>query len=184
MRILIADDVVQQQAVAENAIRERGAVMPIERLYLFGGWRLEETARDLVGPGGRRVDLTSSEFDLLLAFVRQPGRALSRDALLGTLEGASGLISIVRSIRWWRGCARSWPAAPTGPRSFARCAASAIFSAPPSPGLAREGNPPPLDAARPAPPRLTHREGGCYPCATLAFNLLYLNEIKRHSCRR
>jgi DNA-binding response OmpR family regulator len=34
----------------------------------------------------RQVDLTSSEFDLL-AFVRQPGQALSRNALLGTLRG-------------------------------------------------------------------------------------------------
>jgi two-component system, OmpR family, response regulator len=62
-------------------------VVPIERLYFFAGWRLEETARDLVSPGGRRVDLTSSEFDLLLAFVRHPGQALSRDALLGMLRG-------------------------------------------------------------------------------------------------
>jgi two-component system, OmpR family, response regulator len=60
---------------------------PVERLYVFAGWTLEETARDLVNPTGRRVDLTSSEFDLLLAFVRQPGKALSRDALLGTLRG-------------------------------------------------------------------------------------------------
>jgi two-component system, OmpR family, response regulator len=94
MRILILDDADQDRAVAENAIRERDAeigradaVMPIERLYLFAGWRLEETARDLVSPAGRRVVLTSSEFDLLLVFVRRPGQALSRDALLGTLRG-------------------------------------------------------------------------------------------------
>ena len=94
MRILILDDADQERAVTENIARERDggirradAVMPVERLYLFAGWRLEETARDLVSPAGRRVDLTSSEFDLLLVFVRQPGQALSRDALLGTLRG-------------------------------------------------------------------------------------------------
>jgi two-component system, OmpR family, response regulator len=96
MRILILDDANQDQdrAVIENAIRERDveirradALKPIERLYVFAGWTLEETARDLVSPAGRRVDLTSSEFDLLLAFVRRPGQALSRDALLGTLKG-------------------------------------------------------------------------------------------------
>jgi DNA-binding response OmpR family regulator len=94
MRVLILDDADRERAAAENAVRERdaeigrvGAVMPIERLYLFAGWTLEETARDLVSPAGRRIDLTSSEFDLLLAFVRQPGQALSRDALLGTLRG-------------------------------------------------------------------------------------------------
>ncbi len=94
MRILTADDADQEPGVNENAIGERDAeigradaVMPIERLYLFAGWTLEETARGLVSPGGRRVDLTSSEFDLLLAFVRRPGQALSRSALLGTLRG-------------------------------------------------------------------------------------------------
>jgi two-component system, OmpR family, response regulator len=94
MRILILDDAGREQALPENAILERAAeigrafsVTPFEQLYLFAGWRLEETARDLVTPGGRRVDLTSSEFDLLLAFVRQPGQALSRAALLGALRG-------------------------------------------------------------------------------------------------
>ena len=94
MRINILDDADLGRAVIEDPIRERdveirraGAATPVERLYLFAGWTLEETARDLVSPAGRRVDLTSSEFDLLLAFVRQPGQALSRDALLGTLRG-------------------------------------------------------------------------------------------------
>jgi two-component system, OmpR family, response regulator len=94
MRILILDDADREPSAIENAIRGReveirraDAMRPIERLYLFAGWTLEETARDLVSPAGRRVDLTSSEFDLLLAFVRQPGQALSRDALLGTLRG-------------------------------------------------------------------------------------------------
>jgi two-component system OmpR family response regulator len=94
MGILILNDVDKQRTAAESAFREPNAeigrpdfVVPIERLYFFAGWRLEETARDLVSPGGRRVDLTSSEFDLLLAFVRHPGQALSRDALLGMLRG-------------------------------------------------------------------------------------------------
>jgi len=94
MRDLTVDDAGRESAATGNAIRERGAeirragaVEPVERLYLFAGWTLEEMARDLVSPAGRRVDLTSSEFDLLLAFVRQPGRALSRDTLLATLRG-------------------------------------------------------------------------------------------------
>jgi two-component system, OmpR family, response regulator len=94
MRILILDDADQNLAVVENALRERDieirgaeAIEPSERFYLFAGWRLEETARDLVSPAGSRVDLTSSEFDLLLILLRQPGQALSRDALLGALRG-------------------------------------------------------------------------------------------------
>jgi two-component system, OmpR family, response regulator len=94
MRIFNLDEAGQESAASEDAVRERDvevrradAVKPVERLYLFAGWRLEETARDLFNPAGRRVGLTSSEFDLLMAFVREPGRALSREALLGTLRG-------------------------------------------------------------------------------------------------
>jgi DNA-binding response OmpR family regulator len=94
MRMLILEEADRERTAIESANRGRDAeigradaVMPVERLYLFAGWTLEETARNLVSPAGRRVDLTSSEFDLLLAFVRQPGQALSRDALLGTLRG-------------------------------------------------------------------------------------------------
>ena len=94
MRNLIFDDAEDERPVIEGAspqrdveIRRAAAFQPIERLYLFAGWTLEETARDLFSPAGRRVDLTSSEFDLLLALVRQPGQALSRNALLGRLRG-------------------------------------------------------------------------------------------------
>ena len=40
-----------------------------------------------MSPAGQRVDLTSSEFDLLMAFLRHPGQPLSRAALLGVLRG-------------------------------------------------------------------------------------------------
>jgi DNA-binding response OmpR family regulator len=94
MRILILGDAGEDAAAIESAIRERKVVIrrantvePFEQFYLFAGWTLEETARNLVSPTGRRVDLTSSEFELLMAFLRQPGRALSRTALLGVLRG-------------------------------------------------------------------------------------------------
>jgi two-component system, OmpR family, response regulator len=94
MRILNLDDADRESIVLEDVVRERDveirrrdAVKPVERFYLFAGWTLEEIARDVFSPAGRRVDLTSSEFDLLMAFVRQPGQALSRDVLLGTLRG-------------------------------------------------------------------------------------------------
>jgi two-component system, OmpR family, response regulator len=94
MQIHILDDAGQELAAIDNAVRRREgeirraqAVKPIERLYLFAGWTLDETVRDLVSPAGRRVDLTSSEFDLLIAFLRQPSQPLSRAALLGVLRG-------------------------------------------------------------------------------------------------
>jgi DNA-binding response OmpR family regulator len=94
MRILILGDGGEDAAAIENAIRARDRVIrrasatePVEGLYVFAGWTLEETARNLVSPSGRRVDLTSSEFELLMAFLRQPGQTLSRAALLGALRG-------------------------------------------------------------------------------------------------
>jgi two-component system, OmpR family, response regulator len=55
--------------------------------WRFAGWTLDAVTRQCVSPLGRRVDLTSSEYDLLTAFLRQPGRTLSRNALLGRLRG-------------------------------------------------------------------------------------------------
>lgn len=94
MQIHILDDVGQELSPIETAIRRREvaigraeAAKAIERIYMFAGWTLNETVRDLIGPAGQRVDLTSSEFDLLMAFLRQPGQPLSRGALLGVLRG-------------------------------------------------------------------------------------------------
>ncbi len=94
MQIHILEETGQELAAIDNAVR-RGeleirraqAIKPIERLYMFAGWTLDETVRDLIGPAGQRVDLTSSEFDLLIAFLRQPGQPLSRGALLSALRG-------------------------------------------------------------------------------------------------
>jgi hypothetical protein len=138
MRILILDDASEGLAAIESAIqghqiqiRRADAVEP-NRLYVFAGWTLEETARDLVSRAGRRVDLTSSEFDLLMAFLRQPGQALSRDALLGVLRGREwtyfdrSIDTLVARLR------KKLADGADRPRWFARCAASAIYSAPPS----------------------------------------------------
>jgi DNA-binding response OmpR family regulator len=109
VRILILDDDNQGLAAIETALRRGGIEIhnagaaavanaspgresldlpaPAERLYVFAGWTLDATARDVVSPSGRRVDLTSSEFDLLMAFIRRPGQTASRSALLGALRG-------------------------------------------------------------------------------------------------
>jgi len=110
MQIHILEEAGQELAAIDDTVRRREleirraqAVKPIERLYTFAGWTLDETVRDLVGPAGQRVDLTSSEFDLLIAFLRQPGQP----PFSACCAGANGRISIARSIRWSRGCARN-----------------------------------------------------------------------------
>ena len=52
------------------------------RAYKFTGWELNTGTRRLKSPGGESVDLTNSEYALLVAFLRSPQRVLTRDQLL------------------------------------------------------------------------------------------------------
>jgi two-component system, OmpR family, response regulator len=53
----------------------------------FEGWRLDMSARELISPAGEEVRLTTGEFDLLVAFVTNANRVLSRDRLLEMTRG-------------------------------------------------------------------------------------------------
>jgi two-component system OmpR family response regulator len=57
------------------------------RPLTFAGWRIDPTTRELHDPAGVRITLTSAEFDLLLAFCRNPGKVLSRDHLIELVHG-------------------------------------------------------------------------------------------------
>src|SRR5271166_5708882 len=48
----------------------------------FGDLRLDIDARRLLQPDGEELELTAMEFDLLVAFARNPNRVLSRERLL------------------------------------------------------------------------------------------------------
>ena len=48
----------------------------------FVGWTLDTRQRELLRPGGVAVELTSGEYDVLLAFIERPQRVLTRDRLL------------------------------------------------------------------------------------------------------
>jgi len=48
----------------------------------FEGWSLDVSRRRLTSPQGSDVALTTGEFDMLLVFVRNPGRVLSRETLM------------------------------------------------------------------------------------------------------
>jgi DNA-binding response OmpR family regulator len=52
------------------------------RIYRFSGWELTTGTRRLKSPDGRNVELTNSEYALLVAFLKAPGRILTRDQLL------------------------------------------------------------------------------------------------------
>lgn len=61
---------------------------------VFDDWTLDTRRRELTAADGSRVELTSGEYDLLLAFIERPNRILSRDQLAdlgrGRAFGAGG----------------------------------------------------------------------------------------------
>ena len=53
----------------------------------FEGWRIDPAKRELTAPQGRAVELTTGEFDLMLAFARHPQRVLTRDRIMDLIKG-------------------------------------------------------------------------------------------------
>lgn len=59
------------------------------RLLQFAGWRLDTLKRELTDPRGVVVDLSTGEYDLLLAFLEAPQRVLTREFLLDAARNRS-----------------------------------------------------------------------------------------------
>ena len=78
---------VLRRVSTSEAPAAAGAAPPRGDKYRFAAWELDAAARRLVDSGGSEVVLTSGEFDLLVAFVKHPGRVLSRDFLLEQTRG-------------------------------------------------------------------------------------------------
>ncbi|MFC7694519.1 response regulator transcription factor [Paeniroseomonas aquatica] len=55
------------------------------RWMRFQGWSLDTARRDLLSPAGAVIDLSSAEFDLLVAFLEHPQQMLTRDKIFGLL---------------------------------------------------------------------------------------------------
>jgi two-component system OmpR family response regulator len=76
-----------------RAILRRVSVVPSpprnsgRSVFRFAGWMLDAPRRVLLSPDGVLTDLTSGEFDLLLAFVEHPQQVLNRDQLLDLAHG-------------------------------------------------------------------------------------------------
>lgn len=56
-------------------------------MFKFSGWTVDLTRRRVESPEGLMVDMTASEFDLLVAFLERPQRVLSREQLLDLTRG-------------------------------------------------------------------------------------------------
>ncbi len=80
-----------------RAVLRRAALLP-ERAAVtagalqFDGWRIDPGMRQLHSPAGIRVELTSAEFDLLMAFCQHPRRVLTRDQLLDLTHGRAARV--------------------------------------------------------------------------------------------
>lgn len=58
-------------------------------ILIFDGWRLDLMRRKLTCPDGGDVPLTTGEFDMLVVFVRNQGRVLSRETLMDLTRNRS-----------------------------------------------------------------------------------------------
>ncbi len=58
-----------------------------EEIVSFEGWRLNVSRRQVLDPEGRDVELTTGEYEMLTAFVRNAGRVLTREVLMDLTRG-------------------------------------------------------------------------------------------------
>lgn len=66
-------------------------------VFEFAGWKLDPGTRQLTNPAGELVELSTGEYDLLVAFAERPQRVLSRDRLLDLAKGRAA-VAFDRSI--------------------------------------------------------------------------------------
>ncbi len=78
----------------DTAVPSDGEVAPV---LSFAGWSLDLARRTLTNPVGEPVDLSTGEYDLLVAFAERPQRVLSRDRLLDLAKGRAA-VAFDRSI--------------------------------------------------------------------------------------
>lgn len=66
--------------------------------YIFDGWVVDTLRRELINPQGVAIDLSTGEYDLLLAFVAAPQRVLTREQLLDMARHRTTVAGFDRSI--------------------------------------------------------------------------------------
>lgn len=66
-------------------VADRGKVLR------FAGWTLDLARRRLESPGREPIELSTGEFDLLVAFAERPQRVLNRDQLLDLARGRAAI---------------------------------------------------------------------------------------------
>ena len=65
-----------------NSQRSPADALASVRAYRFAGWELNARLRRLTSPDGETLPMSTTQFNLLVAFLASPQRVLSRDQLL------------------------------------------------------------------------------------------------------
>jgi two-component system, OmpR family, response regulator len=78
---------IAPRPAALGCVPDAPAVESAAKAFLFEGFQLDLQKRELRGKTGNFVPLTTGEFELLLAFARNPNRVLNRDQLLDLVKG-------------------------------------------------------------------------------------------------
>jgi DNA-binding response OmpR family regulator len=78
--------VARIRAVLRRSAKSEQAT-PSGQRYTFDGWTFDVGRRSLTRDGGEAQELTTSEFNMLAAFVKRPHRVLSRDEIMDLLKG-------------------------------------------------------------------------------------------------
>lgn len=60
------------------------------QVYVFEQWRLDTRRRELTSPAGVLVDLSTGEYNLLVALLEHAGRVLSRELLMEMAKARAG----------------------------------------------------------------------------------------------
>lgn len=80
-----------RRAQGEFALRRKAAhIASMPNIY-FQDWALDQNRRRLIAPDGVAVPLSAGEYELLLAFLENPRRTLTRDQLLDLTRGREAL---------------------------------------------------------------------------------------------
>ena len=67
-------------------------------MFKFDGWIVDTLRRQLTNPDGVVIDVSSGEYDLLLAFLEAPQRVLTREQLLDMARNRTAVPGFDRSI--------------------------------------------------------------------------------------
>jgi len=85
--LMRVQSVLRRYELEGGASDAEAAVGVEDERYACDAGELDVRRRILTGAGGTKVDLTDAEFDILVLFLRNPGRVLSRDDFALMLKG-------------------------------------------------------------------------------------------------